>query len=260
MRAENGGFIRHWKRPETVTANPEGNGIAYAFTKYPTELFSVESSTLTVKMTYSSQEKFSGFALINTNLTESASITMGFYPDSSFSTPDVEKNMSITDKTDKNIYIKFDELDYKDVQLYISDPSITTIEFGVIFPGEAYQFPHNFSWEYEEEYCMDKEVDTTDGGFHHETPDDDSTYSAPKYHKMLIKFKDSNGQYLNEYKKLIHPGQKIFVKSFVKPGCFFGIVPDKKLAAIKNRPGDTFSIRFFEHALIKPNNGGGGAQ
>lgn len=252
----NGGFILSWKKPDSVVADSEAAGyeIGNAFLKYPTKVFESESNTVSINMTYNTAWKPTGIALINHNLTEIAVIKLRFYLDSNFSTLDDEKTIPYNVK---NTYLVIDEStigEYHYIQLYISDTSISSIQLGVIFPGTGFQFPHNYSWGYVEDFNVGKDVDTTDGGFHNETPDEEEEIQAPEYTKVEITFSSVDPGIHNIYKNLIRVGQKIFIRSFTSPKCYYGIVPNKNLKATKEKKGDTYSIQFWEHSLL------GGAQ
>ena len=248
----NGGFILAWKKPDSVVVNSEATGfeIQNAFIKYPTKIFESESNTINIDMTYNTAWKSTGIALVNHNLTETADIRFRFYLDPSFSTLDDEKTIPYNKK---NTYLIIDEStigDYNYNQLYISDTSISTIQIGVIFPGTGFQFPHNFSWGYIEDFNVGKDVATTDGGFHIETPDEEELIQAPEYSKMEIKFSSVNRSIHEVYKNLIRPGNKIFIPTFLEKTCYYGIVATKNLKGTREKKGDTYSLQFWEHSLI----------
>lgn len=250
----NGGFIMNWNKPGTIEADSEktGNEIESAFIMYPTQIFESTSGSVSIKMTYSTPWKLTGLALINHNLTETAAIQLLFYTDANFTTLADEKTIPYSQK---NTYIIIDENvigQYRYIELSISDSALATIRIGIIFPGSGFQFPHNFSWGYTEEFKVDKHVDTTDGAFHHETPTEKS--EVPEYSKFKITFNSVDPGIHDLYKKLIRVGNKIFIKSFQEPECYYGIVPDKNLKAEKEKKGDKYSIEFWEHSL------GGGVQ
>lgn len=246
----NGGFILSWNKPDSVVADNEATGseIPNAFIKYPTKVFKSGSNNVKINMTYNTAWKLTGIALVNHNLTAAAVIKLRFYLDSSFQTLDVEKTIPYNVK---NTYLIIDEStigDYQYIQLYVSDTSISSIQMGVIFPGTAFQFPHNFSWGFEEDFNVGKEVTTTDGGFHIETPDKGDI--TPEYSKIGIKFSSVDPAIHDVYKNLIRPGNKIFIPSFLKQDCFYGVVASKNLKAIKEKKGDSYPIQFWEHSLI----------
>jgi hypothetical protein len=251
----NGGFILGWNKPDTVVADNEAAGyeVTNAYQKYPTKIFKSEN-IVSINMTYNLAWKLTGIALINHNLTETANVKLRFYLDSNFSTLDDEKTVPFNVK---NTYLIIDEStigDYNYIQLYISDTSISTIQMGVIFPGTGFQFPHNYSWGYIEYFNVGKEVDTTDGGFHIETPDEEEEIQAPEFSKTEIKFSSVDRSIHDVYKNLIRAGNKIFIPTFLEKTCYYGIIPNKNLKATKEKKGDTYSIQFWEHSLI------GGAQ
>ena len=153
----------------------------------------------------------------------------------------------------KNTCLIIDEStigDYQYIQLYASDTSISSIKIGVIFTGTGFQFPHNFSWGYIEEFNVGKDVATTDGGFHIETPDEDELIQAPEFSKMEIKFSSVDRAIHNIYKNLIRPGNKIFIPTFLERTCYYGIVATQNLKSTREKKGDTYSIQFWEHSLI----------
>ena len=248
----NGGFLLKPIRPSEVTADDEKEGyeIGFAFEKNPSLVYCSEGSTTTINMTFSPARQITGVALINHNLHESASILLRFYDTGGFSTPIVEKNIPWHRK---NIYINIkDNPAYQYVQIQITVPS-GNIQIGVIFPGTSFQFPYNFAWGYEEEFCVTKEVDTTDYGVHFETPDPydeaESAETVGEYEKFKIDFDNIPSEHYSSFFDLIRPGKKVFIPSFSKPGCHYGIVPDKNLAASKYRGIDKYSIRFWEDAI-----------
>jgi len=248
----NGGFILDWNKPDTVAADHQATGfeIENAFSKYPTKVFLSGSNTVKINMTYNTAWKLTGIALVNHNLTAAAVTKLRFYLDSSFQTLNVEKTIPYNVK---NTYLIIDEStigNYKYFQVYITDTSIASIQIGVIFPGTGFQFPHNFSWGYTEEFNVVKEIDTTDGGFHEETPGEDQEISAPEYSKIGIIFSAVDPGIHDVYKNLIRVGNKIFIPSFYKQGCFYGVVSDKTLKTTKEKKGDTYSIQFWEHSLF----------
>lgn len=252
----NGGFILSWKKPDSVTAMypKPGYDIETAFLKYPTKKFKSTSNTEEINMTYNTAWKLTGIALTNHNLTETAVIQLRFYLDSNFTTLDDEKTIPYNLK---NTYLIIDESTigtYNYIQLYISDTSISSIQLGVIFPGTGFQFPHNYSWGYIEDYNIGKDVDTSDGGFHHETPDEEEEIQPPEYSKFVITFSSVDPWIHNVYKNLIRVGNKIFIPSFLKQDCYYGIVATKNLKTTKEKKGDNYQIQFWEHSLI------GGAQ
>lgn len=248
----NGGFILNWKKPDSVVVNSEAAGfeIPNAFIKYPTKVFQSNSNTISIDMTYNTAWKPTGVAVVNHNLTETANIRFRFYLDSSFSTLDDEKTVPFNMK---NTYLIIDESTigvYNYIQLYISDTSISSIQIGVIFPGTGFQFPHNFSWGYNEDFNVGKDVATTDGGFHIETPDEEELIQSPEYSKFGITFSSVDPEIYNIYKNLVRVGNKIFIPSFLSQNCYYGVVADKNLKATKEKKGDTYSIQFWEHSLI----------
>ena len=248
----NGGFILSWKKPDSVAADHQATGfeIGNAFIKYPTKVFLSGSNNVKINMTYNTPWKPTGIALINHNLTQTAVINLRFFLDSNFSTLDDEKTIPYNVK---NTYLIIDEStigEYHYIQLYISDTSISSIQFGIIFPGTGFQFPHNYSWGYTEEFNVVKEIDTTDGGFHEESPGEDQEITAPEYSKIGITFSSVDPGIHDVYKNLIRVGNKIFIPSFLKQDCFYGVVADKTLKTTKEKKGDTYSIQFWEHSLI----------
>ncbi|NIR04216.1 MAG: hypothetical protein GTN82_02185, partial [Candidatus Aminicenantes bacterium] len=130
-----------------------------------------------------------------------------------------------------------------------TDPNVTEIKIGCIYPGLAYQFPYNYKFGLETEFHVVKQVDTTDEGIHFETPDEDDNVTAPEYHRYRMNFGDLKHQYFHEYCELIKPGKKVYILKFTEMECYYGIVPDQSLKKVTTRNEDTYSLRFFEDAL-----------
>jgi hypothetical protein len=247
----NGGFI-FWKKPDSVVADHEvvGYEIGNAFIKYPTKVFESGSNSVEINMTYNTAWKLTGIALVNHNLTAAAVTKLRFYLDSSFQTLDLEKTIPYNVK---NTYLIIDEStigNYNYIQVFITDTSIASIQLGVLFPGASFQFPHNYSWGYIEDFNVGKEVDTTDGGFHIETPDEEEEIQAPEYSRLEISFSSVDPGIYDIYKNLIRVGNKVFIPGFTRTSCYYGIVPNKNLKATKEKKGDTYTIQFWEHSLI----------
>jgi hypothetical protein len=166
-----------------------------------------------------------------------------------FSTYSVEKTIPWAEK---NTYI-IDANPYSEyVQIHI-DASAAGVEnsIGVIYPGTAFQFPHNFSFGRADEFIVEKTVDTTDAGFHIETPGPDDQ-QPPEWEKVKMKFGPVKQQYRDDYKNLIRPGDKVFIKNFTSPACLYGIVPDRSLQAVKEKAGENYPLRFWEHGIGEP--------
>lgn len=244
----NGGFLLNMQRPETVTAGSETSGfeISYAFMENPTLKYKSGAESTTINITLTAVSEISGFALINCNLSAAAQIRFRYCSDGTFSTVIEEKTVSSTGG--KNSYLVIDAPpSTKYLQLYISDPG-NPPEIGVIYLGESFQFPHNYSWGYENEFCVAKEVDTTDEGVHFETPGPGED-PAPEWENFKLTFSRTDSQFRQQFFPLIRPSKKVFMPSYTQPECHYGIVPEKTLKSKRNRDGDTYTISFYEDSI-----------
>ena len=247
MRPENGGFLLKWQKPLEVSADSTATGsdILNAFEGDPTFLFTSQNSTLKVNMRMKEPVNITGFSVVNHNLPETATIKLRYCLDNGYENSiDVEKTISYYKK---NTYLAYQEVQqYEYIQLYIS--SSGPISFGCLFLAKlAFQFPHNYSWGYDDEFEVIKEVDFTDYGVGYEYPNpdngDDPAYERRKYR---INFSDVNREHHEKFFDLIRPGKKVWIPNFTALKCHFGIVPDKKLSSKKNKSGDTYSVGFHE--------------
>ena len=249
---ENGGVIKNRFKPESVAASSESEGheIPYAFNNNPQEKYESTSNTITINMTFPTEIIMTGFGIINHNLTENASIQLKFYLNSSFTSPDREVSLTFAEK---NIYQIIDDITgYKYIQLYIQDANLSTISFGVLYPGKWEQFPGNFTVENEEEFCVGKEVDTTDYGVHFESPGEEENTAVPEYTKLKVNFSNINREHYSFFKSLIRVGKKILIidPTDQEEECYYGLFPDDKLPFKRHfLEGDTFSMRFWEDAI-----------
>lgn len=249
INPENGGVISGRSKPETVWASTEAQGyeIDHALNKNPMEIYKSTTSTTTIKMTFPSPIKMTGFALINHNLTESATISLRFYTDANFTQLDTEKSIS---HAPKNTYVIINDIsEYKYILLYIDNPGQSEIKIGLIYPGTSFQFPSNYTWDYDDEFNIVKEVDTTDEGIHFETPDEDQNEPVPEFTKLKITFRDIEREHYETFKALIRVGKKVLIPDYTINECFYGIFPDKKLPIKRKLEGDTFSLNFWEDAI-----------
>ncbi len=244
--AGNGGFIWKRKYPTQFVSVPSltGHEIENAFQNDPTWLYTSDgTSPLPIKMVFESNKKFSGLGLINHTIPPTATMEIVFYSDA-FITPLYTTSIPYTII---NTYKLFEEIQSEYVKLQIGNVTGLNVSIGELYLGEKFQFPHNFSWGYEEEFNILKDVDTTDDGIQYETPgENEETY---EYSKLRFTFNDVNMEYFEIYKNLIRPGKKVFIPNFNKPECHFGIVPNKTLKRQKKRTGDDYSLEFWTDAI-----------
>lgn len=248
-RPENGGFILNRKLPASLLCNYTGQGynIENAFFGNPNYIWKSDGSlNIYIKMTFANPIKLSGCGIINHTIPATATVVLHYYHDAFLT---YAGNSGGWSWNEKNMYKIITEVEYQYYSLSIALPGSSAIQIGEIHLGDSFQFPHNFSWGYEEEFEVVKKVDTTDEGVHYETPDDSDTYIAPSFSKLQISFDDTKDEYYPMFKTLIMPGKKIFIKNYTKPDCHFGIVPNTKLKAKKKRTGDSYSIEFWEDAI-----------
>lgn len=246
--ADNGGFLKRRVKPVSVQASQQETGyeIDHAFTLIPSQVF--ESGTLTANLTidmdFGAQTSFLGFALINHNIPDTATIT--FYYSSTGFTPPFDA-FDVMTWHEKNIYM-FCDRSYRYVRIEIAAVG-SSIRIGVIYPAlERFQFPHNYSWGYKREFVVAKVVTTSDYGVHFEEPNEESAVTAPEFEKLWLTFDDVKDQYYESYKDLIRVGKKVYIPAFTAGLCFYGIVPNTKLTSVSAREGDTYSLDFFEDA------------
>ncbi len=248
-RPENGGFILNRKLPASLLCNQtaQGYSIENAFSGNPNFIWKSDGSiNIYIKITFANPIKLSGGGIINHTIPATATVMLHYYYDAFLT---YAGNSGSWTLNEKNMYKIITEVEYQYYSLSIALSESSSVQIGEIHLGDSLQFPHNFSWGYEEEFEVVKKVDTTDEGVHYETPDDKDTYTAPSFSKLTVNFDDINNQYYTTYKTLIMPGKKIFIKNFTKPECYFGIVPNTKLKAKKKRTGDSYSIGFWEDAI-----------
>jgi len=249
---ENGGVITKWYFPETVVASTEAQDheITKAFSFSPQETYESTGNTITIDMTFTTEIIMTGFGIINHNLTAAAAIELRFYLNSSFTTPDRVVTLTYAKK---NIYQIITEITgYRYIQLYIQDDNLSAISVGILYPGTWEQFPGNFTIENEEEFCIGKEVDTTDYGVHFETPGEKENETVPEYLKLRINFSNIKREHIEFYKSLIRIGKKILIidPTDQEEECYFGLFPDNTLPFKRHYlEGDTFSLRFWEDAI-----------
>lgn len=245
---ENGGFLKNWAKPSTVTATVQDTDfeISKAFRFDPNETFCASASAVTINLTYSSPREITGIAFINHNLTPASNSFIRFFETEFTGEPDVE--LSIPFAT-KNTYLIIDPgLVYNKIQLYIEDQSLEMIQVGVIYPGESYQFPYNYSWDYEVEFSVVKEVEVTDCGLVIETPSEDDTDPVPEMTKYRISFSDIDRNF-EDIKALIRRGKKVFIPDFTVNECHFGTVPDFSITSRNTYEAEEYSISFWEDAI-----------
>lgn len=248
MRPENGGFLLQRIIPQSQSASSEAEGflIWNAFDKDPTIQYESIDSIVTINMVLKQYELIQGVALVNHNFPETVELKIRFCTDETYNEY-VEKTIPYAPK---NSYIITDiQQTYKYLQLYISSNS--AIQIGYIYLAKkAFQFPHNYSYEREDQFHVMKLVDTTDYGINYESPDpDEGEPPAPESRRFRITFDDINQQYHETFFDLIRPGKKIWMPNFQKTPCHYGIVPDDTLEAKRKKTTDTYSIRFWEDSI-----------
>ena len=245
---ENGGFLLKRIIPETAVASTQATGyeIEKSFTQIPSQVFKSEELTeaLVIDLDFGEVVALQGFGIVNHTIPETATITLK-YSSAGFLEP-----WEATDEIpwrEKNTYI-FIERTFRYVQLHI-DATAGVLQIGALFPALVkFQFPHNYSWEYEQDFEVAKDVQVSDDGVHFEYPDGDSQVVAPEYEKFKITFNDIDKQHRESFKRLIRPGKKIFIPDFQSLDSHYGIVPDKVLKTVRALRGDTYILRFSEDA------------
>ena len=247
MNTANGGFITNQKIPSEVTADFETEGceIALAFDPIPSLKYASGNSAATIRMIFETGFDLTGFALIRHNLNTATAVKLRSYTDEIFSTLIVENDIEITQGIDTYAIISnMNEVKY--LELYITT-DLDTIEIGCIFPGDAFQFPHNYNWGFKRKFKVPKKIETSDYGVHFETFSEEK----PEWHEYQIEFEDVDQAFYDEYKALIRPGKKVFILCFTNPLCHYGIVPNEALEASRNRPGDSYRLDFYEDAITQ---------
>lgn len=252
-KADNGGFIRRRFVPESHAATnwQTGFGIENAFTKFSSQQYRSTTNTVQINCGVSQNSAdFTGIALINSNLTETALIKIKLGNDPTFTTFIVEKNMSLYGHSG---WLSLEGVTgYSYLQLDIQDLSISEIWIGLIYLGTLFQFPHNYSWGLVKRIVIKKSVVTTDYGIHLEWPDpEDTTIVAPEYCVYEMQFDDVEREHEGDFKKLIMPGKKVFVPTFIKSECHYGIVPNTELSSTKKDTGDDYALNFWEDAITE---------
>jgi len=243
----NGGFLLYRQKPDFYSADTKpGYEIKNAFTFNPSIVFESNSSSVTINFSYTEARKIEALVFANHNIPETATKKLRYCTDDTYSNyiekdiPWAEKNTYLIDTTTSS---------YNYFQIYIS--SSAPIQIGCIIPYlTAFQFPHQFSYTYKKRYIINKDVDTSDEGLHIETPTEDEE-TPTSYYEFTVKFNDVDSQYYNNYKKLIFPGNKVFIPSFTKVEGYYGIVASKSLDGDIDIAGDTYSLEFREHAITE---------
>lgn len=236
----NGGFLLRPQIPDVYTATSNaGYEIDFAFDFYSSIVFESVQNTAIIRFSYQTARKIEGIALINHNIPETATMKFRYCLNDQYNI-DIEKNIPWAEK---NTYLFDTQVStYSYYEIYID--SNQPVQIGFIFPAEtALQFPHMFSYSYKMKFQVEKNVETTDGGVHIETP----TENVPEWHEFTITFDDVDHSFYPTYCDLIRPGNKVFFLSSGSPECYYGIVPTKVLDGNIEFSGDTYSIEFFEH-------------
>lgn len=248
----NGGLLMKRIQPISIEANSQRTGyeIPFAINPNPSLIYNSLVQTADIKLIFAQNLPLShAVTLVNHNLPVSAVVNLKYYSDAGFTTLIGTVPMTVSEK---NMYRIVTASDIAATGKYLKisiDSKRDNFFIGVIFPSGVFQFPHNFSWGYEDEFVVEKEVEVSDYGYPIETPDDDDNWSAPEYHRIRISFDDVDRTYHNQFLQVIRPGKKVFFPSTSKGECFYGIVPDKVLKAKKNQTGDTYSVSFQEAAV-----------
>jgi hypothetical protein len=245
---ENGGVILGRYKPTAAIASTEAEGyeIGSAFNLNPTQTYKSTGFTATINMTFP-LDKYSGWGIINHNLTSTASINLRFFNEPTFTTPEREIAIPFNER---NTYILIPDIsDYSYIQLYVTDPNLSEIEIGTIRPGKWSPFPCNYKWGYQEEFCVSKSVDISDEGVLFETPNEDENEPIPECTKLKITFENVEREHYNYFKNLIRVGKKVLILDPSDQECFFGIFPDKTIPGVRKLEGDNFSLQFWEDAI-----------
>ena len=253
--ADNGGFIKNRVITKNVSAGTfydPNSEIDNIFTGVPSQYFETPfnlniDQPLCIDMTFPDPVSLNGFGIVNHNIPTNATVKLKYWSAAGFSEP--ADDFDTITITPKNTYC-FITQTYQYIRLEIDAPGYT-IKIGELFPAQTkLQFPHNFSWGYDDEYCVAKEVTTSDAGQHFEEPDvevgDDP---AAAYEKLSMSFGPVDREHFDIFKELVIPGHKIFIPDFTQATCYMGIVPDKAFKAKRNLKGDSYSLRFWEHAI-----------
>jgi len=248
----NGGLLLRRIKPTTITCNSQQTGyeITLALDPNPSIIFNSNAQTGNINMTFADVLPVPhAITLVNHNLPATATVQLKYYSDSGFTTLIGTLNMT---RCEKNMYRIIDVGELPSINKYLRiviDSKQTNFYIGVIFTSNVFQFPHNYSWGFDDELVCEKEVEVTDYGYTIETPGDDDAWSAPEYHKIRISFDDVNRAYHSSFLQVIRPGKKVFFPSPARGECYYGIVPDKTLKATKKQTGDTYSVNFQEDAI-----------
>jgi hypothetical protein len=239
---ENGGFILNRTTPSQISCAQEATGFPATnlYSDNPNQIFkSNGSSTIGVKVAYSSIITLTGIAIINHSIPSSAGIKLHFYE----GIWETWKESINIPWNPKNLYYTFTKT-YQSIKLEVNNLT-AAIYIGELYPGIAFQFPYNYEWGHEEIFNVVKEVVTTDEGVHFEVP----TTQAPEFSRFSIKFSNSPAENLSLFYDIIRAGKKVFIPSFITSQCHFGIVPDTELKSNRGLNGDEYPIRFWEDAI-----------
>lgn len=253
MSTANGGLLLRRIKPSGISASSHKTGyeIEKAFDDpNPSIIYNSDAQTANINMTFDDILPLPhAFTLVNHNLPATAVVQLKYYSNSGFTT--LIGTITMT-RNEKNMYRIIDTGDLPSINKYVQlsiDSKQTDFYIGVIFCSNVFQFPHNYSWGYEVEFTVEKEVETTDEGYNIEFPGDDDDWNAAEYSKIKITFDDIDRTYYPTFLQVIRPGKKVFFESKNRQTCYYGIVPDKKLTAKKNKTGDTYPITFIEDAI-----------
>lgn len=248
----NGGLLMKRIQPINIntTYAEEGYEAVNALNANPSLIYLSDRQIVGIRLTFAENLPLPhAITLVNHSLKVGAVVTLGYYEDAAFANLIGVVPMTVREK---DMFRIVTASDIADVGQYLKinvNANADNFSIGVIFPSGVFQFPHNFSWGYDVEFVCEKEVETTDYGYTIEIPGDDDTWSAPEYHKIRITFDDVNRAYHSQFLQVIRPGKKVFFPSPAQGECYYGIVPDKKLTAKKNKTGDTYTINFQEDAI-----------
>jgi hypothetical protein len=244
MANNNGGILLSRQKPTTYSATNYQTGyeIANAFDPNPSLVFKSSQNSVTINFAYNAPVSLEAIALIFHTIPENATVkfrkcTAGYIKQVEYDVPIQEKDT----------YCRFNEsTSYQYYQLYIS--ASAPVQIGCIFPAlTAFQFPHQYSWSFKKKFEVKKEVETTDEGFHIETPGEDETPPL-EYLEFTITFNDADSSFYKDYCNLIRVGNKVFIPLFSENVCYYGIVSNNELDGEIDMSGDTYNITFLEHA------------
>jgi len=239
---ENGGFIFR-KNPNQISCEQEvpDYPASNLFSNNPNIIFMNDGHSTKIEMIYDTPTTLTAISIINHSIPSNAIIRLQYF-EGEFETwiGSIEIPWS-----KKSIYYKFSSITYKSYRLYITEISGTVIYIGEFVPGYYFQFPYNYEWGFEESFNVVKEVVTSDEGVHFEVPSSD----APEYSKFKVKFSNSPANNLSLFYDIIRIGKKVFIPDFTQPECYFGIVPDSAINAIRTIKGDEYSISFWQDAI-----------